>query len=68
MSPIAAALSDTDAADLAAFFDRQSRTLDAIDDQAAAAVGERIFLAGSGSVPPCAARHGPGSAACRGWA
>ena len=60
MLPIATALSDTDAADVAAFFHRQSRTLDAINDEVAAALGERIFLAGSRYDPTCAACHGAG--------
>jgi cytochrome c553 len=58
MSPMAAALSDADAADVASYFYRLPRTIDPISDEAAAALGERIFVSGSAFVPPCAACHG----------
>lgn len=58
MPPMAADLSDVDAADVASYFYRLPRTIDSISVEAAAALGERIFVSGSAFVPPCAACHG----------
>ena len=60
MAGIVAALSDSDMADAASFYSRQSRQPDAVRDERLAAVGERIFFAaaGPGMSPPCAMCHG----------
>ena len=60
MAGIVAALSDSDMADAASFYSRQSRQPDTVKDERLAAVGERIFFAGAGPgmSPPCAMCHG----------
>lgn len=62
MADVAAALSDADMADLAAFYSRQVRRPDAVDDRELAERGRQIFKGGhQPRMPSCAMCHGASS-------
>jgi cytochrome c553 len=62
MQPIAASLSDTDIADVVAFYHQQTPRADAATDPGLIAGGRRIYDLGlSASVPACASCHEPGA-------
>jgi cytochrome c553 len=61
MSGIVSALSDADAANVAAYFSEQAIRPDPVTDSSLAREGERIFYArGPHGAPPCAMCHGAG--------
>lgn len=64
MAPFAAALSDQDTANVAAYFASQQQTLGFARDNALVAVGQRIWRGGipEKGVPACAGCHGPAGA------
>jgi cytochrome c553 len=59
MAKIVAALADADVVDVASFYSQQAIRPDTVKDTGLAAVGQRIFFAGTGSseVPACAMCH-----------
>lgn len=61
MAGIASALSDVEMADVASFYSRHSVRPDAVNDARLAALGERIFVGGTGrwQTPACAMCHVP---------
>ncbi len=60
MAPIATDMSDTDMADVASYFARQSIRADQVRDKAGVAAGRHIFYDGAnhGATPACAMCHG----------